>query len=247
MYKKRSKSSGLRKSSSSVAGLTPRPPEPMSEAGLQKLADLVGWKHDRGVQDMRELLSSVQMLAATLKRRPEKAVHMDLLQSRRAFQGALDCCDWLDQRSIKSLILAGYQGRHIAGQVEANAPANLLQSDLGGLERLLSAIDFAIEMLRPRRGRPRIEQMIQVLVDEVVWTYRRFIDIRFRGVRATKTASPGPDFVREAMRLLMPCATKAQVHQAMRRSKTSQITVVGGSVRSAAKPQTKRRPLKNPA
>jgi hypothetical protein len=216
--------------------------EAMSQGDMRRLADIVGWKHGRAIQDMCELLYSVQLTAAIFTRPTDKAIHRDLLAVRRAFQRALDLSGCLENESIRWLAVAGYQARHIEAQDEANAAANLLRSDLQGLRRLAAAIDFAIEVRRPKRGRPQIDQMVQVLVDDLIWSYRRFISNRFRGVRATKTRSPGPDFVREVMRLLVPSATKAQVDGAMRRSKVGQSTVIPGAPDSASK----RKPTKGP-
>jgi hypothetical protein len=225
----------LKQKKLSSAASAARGPETMSQADLRRLADIVDWKHDRAIQDMRELLYSVQVTAAIFTRPTDKAIRQDLLAVRRAFQRALDLSGCLENESIRWLAVADYQARHIDAQDEANAATNLMRSDLEGFRRLAAAIDFAIELKRPKRGRPQIEQKVQVLVDDLIWSYRRFISGNFRGVRATKTRSPGPDFVREVMRLLVPGATKAQVDGAMRRSKLGQSTTIPGAPDSASK------------
>ena len=233
-------SSGRRNLKSAAAAETPPTPEPISQVDAQKLANIVGWKHDNAARDMCELLYSVQGTAAILRRPPDRALHRDFQVLRRAFRNALEHSDWIDQREMGSLIIAGYQARHITGQDDASAPANLLKSDLEGLRRLISAIDFALETVKPRRGPPQVDPMIHIMVRELIWTYQRFVRARFRGVRAFKKSSPGPDFVRKAMAFLAPTAKKTQIDRAMRHSNLDLATAMYGPVDSARKRHTKK-------
>jgi hypothetical protein len=200
----------------------------------QKVAEIAGWKHDRAAHDMLELLYGVQITAAILTRPPDRAINRDLLVMRKQFHSALEASSWAELRAIHSVLVAGYQARHIEGQTVASAAADLLRSDLLGLQRLVSAVDFAIEFTGPRRGPRRVEAIVHILVRELIWTYKRFIGGKFRGVRAAKTFSPGPDFVRAVLALLVPTAKRSHIDRAMRQSNLDQLTAIYGQPHSAA-------------